>query len=227
MKILAVDTSTQTCSVALTDNDELIAETTTGIRQTHSKHLMDMIAQLLAGAKLDTNAIDGLAVVNGPGSFTGLRIGVSTVKGMASATGMPVCGVSALEALAWQCQAYAGRIYPMIDARKAEVYTAGYLASSGTLNLQKDAQVGAPDKVLKTMETPCLCIGTGALLYKEMIATHLGSDVRFAPALRNHVQASTVAFLAWQKFECEGLDLGDQVTPDYLRKSDAQLNLQR
>jgi tRNA threonylcarbamoyladenosine biosynthesis protein TsaB len=188
---------------------------------------MDIIAQLLAEGKLDIHAIDGLAVVNGPGSFTGLRIGVSTIKGMATATGLPVCGISALEALAWQCQAYNGRIYPMIDARKAEVYAAGYLASGGDLTLQMAAQAGTPDDVLKTMEKPCLCVGTGALLYMDLITTHLGPEVQFVPALRNHVQASTVAFLAWQKFEREGLDRGDQVAPDYLRKSDAEINLQQ
>jgi tRNA threonylcarbamoyladenosine biosynthesis protein TsaB len=227
MKILAVDTSTRTCSVALVDNDRLIAETTIGIRQTHSKHLMDIIAQLIAAAKLDIDAVDGLAVVNGPGSFTGLRIGVSTIKGMATATGMPVCGVSALEALAWQCQAYNGRIYAMIDARKAEVYAAGYLAADGELTQQMAAQVDSPDNILKKMKKPCLCIGTGALLYKDLIETHLGPEVQFVPALQNHVQASTVAFLARQIFERGRVDRGDPVTPQYLRKSDAQINLPR
>ena len=227
MKILAADTSTRTCSVALIQNDALIAETTTGMRETHSKHLMDMIDQLLTQARLDINALDALAVVKGPGSFTGLRIGISTVKGLAAATGIPVYGISALEALAWQCKGYATRIYPMIDARRDEVYTAGYRVTDKGLDKQMAEQVGAPDKVVKAMETPCLCIGTGALLYRELLEAHLGSDVASAPAMRHHVQASSVAYLAWQKIEQGGLDKNDQITPDYLRKSDAEINLKR
>jgi tRNA threonylcarbamoyladenosine biosynthesis protein TsaB len=77
------------------------------------------------------------------------------------------------------------------------------------------------------MEKPCLFIGTGAVLYRDLITTHLGFAARFAPALQNHVQASTVALLAWQKFERHGLDSDHPVVPDYLRQSDAELNLQR
>lgn len=227
MKILAVDTSTRTCSVALIDDDALIAETTTGVSRTHTKHLMDMIAHTLADAGLGLDHIDALAVVKGPGSFTGLRIGISTVQGLAVAAGKPVAGVSALEALAWQSMAYRGNIYPMIDARRAEVYTAGYYASDGRLRHISPEQVGPPEDAFKCMATPCLILGSGALLYRNLIGEHLGSQAQLAPVLRHHVHASSVAALALEQFEQKGVDKGAAVRPDYLRQSDAEINLQR
>jgi tRNA threonylcarbamoyladenosine biosynthesis protein TsaB len=225
MKILAVDTSTQTCSVALIDGENLIAETTTGSHQTHTKRLLGIIAHLLAGAGWRTAALDGMAVVQGPGSFTGLRIGISSIKGLAAATGKPVVGVSSLEALAWQCLTYKGRIYPLIDARKTEVYTAGFLAADGRLNPLMPQQVAGPNEVLANIEAPCLMVGNGALLYGDMIRERLGSRVHLAPLGQHHVRASTVAFLAWQRFKQGDLVEDGQLVPEYLRKSDAQIHL--
>ncbi len=225
MKILAVDTSTQTCSVALIDDEALIGETTTGLHQTHSKHLMSLIEQLLAVAGLRIDAVDALAVVRGPGSFTGLRIGISSVKGLAAATGKPAVGVSSLEALAWQCSSYNGRIYPMIDARKAEVYAAGYLAANGCLQRLDAEQVSTPANVLTSCETPCLFVGSGALLYQDMIRDRLGANAFLASTLQHHVRASAVAHLAWQGFKQGKFGENGQLIPDYVRKSDAQINL--
>jgi len=226
MKILAVDTSTQICSVALIDDDALIAETTTGSQQTHTRHLMGMIEHLLQGAHMRIDAVDALAVVQGPGSFTGLRIGISSIKGLAAATGKPVTGISGLEGLAWQCLDYNGHIYAMIDARKAEVYSAGYLATDGCLRPLQAEQVVTPDKLLADCETPCLFVGSGALLYKDLILKRLGTSVRLAPPLQHHVRASTVAYLAWQRFKPGDLGASGQLVPEYVRQSDAEINLQ-
>jgi tRNA threonylcarbamoyladenosine biosynthesis protein TsaB len=103
MKILAVDTATKSCSVAIIDAGSLSAELTTQSDQTHSKHLMQRIDAVLGMADLSAVDLDGLAVTLGPGSFTGLRIGISTIKGLAYALGKPVVGISSLNALAWQC----------------------------------------------------------------------------------------------------------------------------
>ncbi len=227
MKILAVDTSTQTCSVALIDDDALIAETTTGLRQTHARHLMGLIEHLLAEAGMPIDAVDGLAVVQGPGSFTGLRIGISSVKGLSAAMGKPAVGVSSLEALAWQCLSYNDCIYPMIDARKAEVYASGYLATQGCLRPLAAEQVITPDKMLTTCKTPCLFVGSGALLYRDLIMDRLGNNAHFAPALQHHVRASTVAHLAWQRFKRGDFAENGQLVPDYVRRSDAEINLQQ
>jgi tRNA threonylcarbamoyladenosine biosynthesis protein TsaB len=108
MKILALDTATNSCSVAATDEGKLAAELTISKNQTHSKHLMELIHSVLEIAGFGVGDLDGLAVTVGPGSFTGLRIGISTIKGLAHALDKPVVGVSTLEALARQCGQTAG-----------------------------------------------------------------------------------------------------------------------
>ena len=133
MKLLAVDTSTRACSVAVVDQDRLACEITTGPAGTHSTHLLSLIRTALELSEMELHGIDGLAVCVGPGSFTGLRIGVSTVKGLAFATAKPVAGVSSLEALAQPCLPWPHLICAMLDARKGEVYAARYRARDGRL----------------------------------------------------------------------------------------------
>jgi len=120
VKLLAVDTSTRACSVAVVDQDRLACEITTGPTGTHSTHLMRLIRTALALAETELHGLDGLAVCVGPGSFTGLRIGVSTVKGLAFATAKPVAGVSSLEALAQPCLPWPHLICALLDARKGD-----------------------------------------------------------------------------------------------------------
>ncbi|MGB5749373.1 MAG: tRNA (adenosine(37)-N6)-threonylcarbamoyltransferase complex dimerization subunit type 1 TsaB, partial [Desulfobacterales bacterium] len=103
MRILALDTATQNCSVAIVDDGSLLAELTSVNSTTHSRRLMDFINTVCSLADLKAEDVDGFAVTIGPGSFTGLRIGISTIKGLAFSLGKPVVGVSSLDALAWQC----------------------------------------------------------------------------------------------------------------------------
>ena len=126
MRILAVDTSTRSCSIAVVDGSDLLAEITSGNGQTHSRHLMAMIDSALGLAGLNLSMIDGLAFTCGPGSFTGLRIGISTILGLSASTGKPIAGISGLDALAMQAAAPDILICPMIDGRRNEVYCARY-----------------------------------------------------------------------------------------------------
>ena len=144
MKILAVDTATRGCSVAIVDQSSLLAEVTIVSAQTHSKHLMEMIHTALQGANLRVSDIDGWAVSAGPGSFTGLRIGMSTIKGLAMASGKPVVGVSSLQALAWQTLPCSNLMCAMLDARKGQVYCARYRSVSGALMQDLPAAVLSP-----------------------------------------------------------------------------------
>ncbi len=120
MKILALDTATKSCSVALTENGRLCAELTTLKDQTHSKHVMDLIHSVFEISGVSISDVDGFAVTIGPGSFTGLRIGISTIKGLAHAVGKPIVGISSLKALAWQCTDQNFLICPLLDARKVK-----------------------------------------------------------------------------------------------------------
>ncbi len=226
MKILAVDTSTQTCSVALMDGEALIAETTTGFaRQTHARRLMGMIVHLLAEAGLACRRGRRLGRCSGTGSFTGLRIGISSIKGLAAAIGKPVAGVSSLEALAWQCLAYNGRIYPMIDARKPKCTRPVILPPNGVCRCWTPERVITPDKVLTNSQAPASLLAVGAWLYRDLILDASGNQRPFAPAWQHHVRASTVAHLAWQRFKQGKVGKNGQLVPDYVRKSDAQINL--
>ncbi len=227
MMLLAVDTATPSCSVAVTDGEKPLAELTSLRRQTHSRHLMGMIEAVLATAGIGIGAVDGFAVVQGPGSFTGLRIGVSTVKGLAMATGRPVAGVSSLAALAAAPMIQDGLVCAMIDARKGEVYSARYMRSGDRLTNVADEAVTDPAAAVAGVDGPCLFVGDGAALYRETILTALGdrSGVLFAPAAANVIHAATVARLAVPRFLSGATDHLAAFTPQYIRKSDAELHL--
>ncbi|MGD9134883.1 MAG: tRNA (adenosine(37)-N6)-threonylcarbamoyltransferase complex dimerization subunit type 1 TsaB, partial [Desulfobacterales bacterium] len=156
MKILALDTATQSCSVAVTNDGFLSAELSIVKSQTHSKHLMELIHSVLEIAGFHPGDLDGLAVTIGPGSFTGLRIGISTVKGLAYALARPVVGISTLEALAWQCGQTSYLICPLIDARKGEVYGATYGFNEGRLIQKTGPRAMVPEAVVEDIKSPCV-----------------------------------------------------------------------
>ena len=133
MKILAVDTATKSCSVAVIDEDTLLAESTSFNDQTHSRQLLNIIDTVLGKANLKIGQVDGFAVSIGPGSFTGLRIGISSVKGLAFSLNKPVVGVSSLQTLAFQCNQNPYLICPVLDARKQEVYYCHYRFNKGKM----------------------------------------------------------------------------------------------
>jgi tRNA threonylcarbamoyladenosine biosynthesis protein TsaB len=224
MKILAVDTATKSCSVAIIDAGSLSAELTTLRDQTHSKHLMELIHKGLGMSGISVAEIDGLAVTIGPGSFTGLRIGVSTIKGLAHALDKPVVGISSLDVLAWQCADRSYLICPMLDARKGEVYSAMYRYSDDTLSPKSPGNASAPEAALQKIKEPCVFIGSGAQLYRRNISTVLGDLAHFAPKSQNIIRSSSVAFLSMERFETHDTVAVADLVPHYIRKSDAELN---
>ena len=227
MRILAVDTATTSCSVAIVDKTSLLSEFTLYREQTHSKHLMDMIKAALRMSGLNFSDLDGFAVTRGPGSFTGLRIGISTIKGLAVALEKPVVGVSSLEALALQVSYSRDLICPILDARKGEVYFSRYRFLNGHLKNQTKERVAPPDKAVDDFSESCLFVGNGALLYKEIILEKMGKFASFAPLIQNTIRASTMAYLSMAKFEKNDTDDIEKISPYYIRKSDAELNLMK
>ncbi|MEJ2102210.1 MAG: tRNA (adenosine(37)-N6)-threonylcarbamoyltransferase complex dimerization subunit type 1 TsaB, partial [Desulfobacterales bacterium] len=223
MKILALDTATKSCSVALTDNGSLSAELTTLKDQTHSKHLMELIHSVFEIAGFGVRDVDGFAVTIGPGSFTGLRIGISTIKGLAHAVGKPVVGISSLKALAWQCDDQNHSIYPFLDARKGEVYWATYRFEGVRLVQKSPARATAPEAALDHIKNPCVFIGNGAQLYRQQITTKLGYLAHFAPKDKDILRASSIAFLSIERFNARDTDEVADLIPQYIRKSDAEL----
>jgi tRNA threonylcarbamoyladenosine biosynthesis protein TsaB len=223
MKILALDTATKSCSVALTDNGAISAELTTLKDQTHSKHLMDLIHSVFEIAGFGVRDVDGFAVTIGPGSFTGLRIGISTIKGLAHAVEKPVVGISSLKALAWQCDDQNHFIYPFLDARKGEVYWATYRFEGGRLVQKAAARASAPEAALENIKTPCVFIGNGARLYRDRIKSKLGYFAHFVPKDKDILRASSIALLSVERFNARDTDEAAGLIPHYIRKSDAEL----
>ena len=223
MKILALDTATRRCSAAIVDNGLVSAELTTVNNQTHSKHLMSMIDTVCDMSGLKIAEMDGFAVTIGPGSFTGLRIGISAVKGLAWSLNKPVVGISSLDALAWQCIPAAYPICTLLDARKQEVYYCRYRLRDGELKKDSSEQVIAPAEAINDIREPCMFIGNGANLYKEEILEKLGELAHFAGWNQDIIRASSVARLSLERFIHHQTDDVALLVPHYIRKSDAEL----
>ncbi len=225
MKILAVDTATTSCSVAIIDKKNVLAEITLLREETHSKHLMEMIHTAIGFSGLEFPDLDGFAVVRGPGSFTGLRIGITTVKGLAAGLKKPLVGISSLEALAMQASNSPYLICPLLDARRGEVYFSRYRLTDGRLKKELEEQVCAPENTIRDINEACIFVGNGTLLYQKMLSDMIGDSAFFAPMPQNAIKASTVAFLSLNKFQNKDTDDIDRFIPHYIRKSDAELNL--
>ena len=225
MKVLAVDTATASCSVAVIDNSSVCAELTTRKKQTHSKHLMTSIDSVLKSADCRAGDLDGFAVTVGPGSFTGLRIGMATIKGLASAVDKPVVGVSTLETLAWQCSDRTRLICPLLDARKAEVYGATYRFSKDRLIQQSAACAVQPEAFVRQINQSCVFIGSGARLYRSKIEDVMRDKAYFVPAEQNLIRASTIGFISLKQFKINKAVKAADLKPFYIRKSDAELSV--
>lgn len=199
IKILAVDTTSKSCSVGVFEDRTILSEITNASGTTHSKHLMSMINTSFGLADITISDIYCIAVTTGPGSFTGLRIGLSTIKGLAYATNKPVVGVSSLEALALGICFSELTICPILDARLNEVYFSRYKYKNGILKNKTRKQVASPDDALKGIDEYCIFIGNGAVKYKELITKRLGSLANFAPDGFNTIHAFCIAELAKKK----------------------------
>jgi tRNA threonylcarbamoyladenosine biosynthesis protein TsaB len=225
-RILAVDTATRCCSAAVLVGERLAAETAVRSEHTHSEHLIGMVQEVLKSAGLKLQAINGMAVSIGPGSFTGLRIGISTIQGLALAGGIPCVGVSSLEALAGAALPWPQGICALIDARKGEVYAGRYRERNGGLEQLAPEQVLPLEVLLRTIDGPHLFIGDGAERYQGRIQTSLGDLARFAPPERNFPRAGTLARLAQPRLAVRAGTLdASLLVPSYLRQSDAELHL--
>ena len=225
MKILAVDTATRSCSAAVTDRGMLLAELTVVNGRTHSRHLMSIIDSVIEMAELEIEQLDGFAATIGPGSFTGLRIGISTIKGLAYALQKPVVGISSLDALAWQCNQTPLLICALIDARKKEVYSCRYRFINQEMIKEASEQVASPADSVQGIQEPCVFVGNGAMLYRELIIDELRDLAIFADNSRNFIRASTIAELGLSKIEQEPAADAKILVPQYIRKSDAELKI--
>lgn len=222
--ILALETSGLCGSIALVQPENCIAEYSLNTRSTHSKHLPGNIRTLMQEAGLDWPDLAAVAVSQGPGSFTGLRIGLATAKGLAFAAGLPLIGIPTLDGLANQLPFSPFQVCPVIDARKKEVYWASYrFHAAGELARTDDFRVQTPDKLAATITETTLFVGDGAVLYENLLREALGDLARFAPPALCFARAASIGALAHAKLrDQEFLDPAAAV-PIYIRASDAEL----
>ena len=224
MKILSVDTSTPTCTVGIVNGGRILAESVDYSGQTHARHLMGMIDSTLLASGISVQDIDGFAVVTGPGTFTGLRIGIGTIKGLAFALSKPVVGVTSLVALAAQADLPTKWVCSVMDARRNEVYYSLYVSEKGELQQVGNPLVAPPSELAKNVHESCQFIGNGARLYQEMFEAALGPLAQFSRSSLDTIQAGTIANLALKQFqnnETQGLH---EVAPYYIRRSDAEVH---
>ena len=220
MKILVIDTSGPVCGVAVMDEEKVYSEYTAQNKNTHSASLMPMVeaALLAAGTKLEE--IRAIAAVTGPGSFTGVRIGVATAKGLAHGAGIPCIPVDALEALAVSAGDTGRIVCPIQDARAGQVYGAAFrdgerLCGDAPMKLEEYLDL------IEGMGSGFLFIGDGVPVHREAIHARLGEKAAFAPAFRGYLRPSAAGWIALSKGETTDY-LGLQAT--YLRPPNAQKN---
>jgi len=227
LKILAIDTSTDTGSIAITDDEDILAESIFNVGRTHSETLIPSFQEMLEKTQLDIKDLDLLALTLGPGSFTGVRIGVSTIKGFALALEKPVAGVSTLEALASNFPFSSLPIVPLFDARRGEIYSAMFKWEGGLLKRLSEDGAVSPEDAIKEIKTKTIFVGEGLVKYGQMIKDTLGDNAVFAPRATWYVRASNVAALGLKSYKAGGgLDLAT-FTPSYRRKSEAEIQMEK
>ena len=220
MLILAFESSAKAASVALVRDGRLLAQSTQVSALTHSRTLLPMAEDLLKNCELSIGDVDAFAVAQGPGSFTGIRIGVSTVKGLAWAADKPCVGVSTLEALAWHGLAAGGLVCPVMDARRSQVYNALFEIREGRpVRLCPDRPIALEQlaEELAALSSPALLLGDGAALTADFLQKR-GLPFRLAPDNLLWQDGWGVAMAAQDK----PLVSGAELLPVYLRLSQAE-----
>jgi tRNA threonylcarbamoyladenosine biosynthesis protein TsaB len=230
MRVLGIETSTMLLGAAVLDKDGLLAECRFQVTRSRSERLMPMIDRVLKEAQMEPQSLEGLAISIGPGSFTGLRVGLSTAKGLAFALGLPVVGVSTLEVLA--APLAMGRcpypICPMLDARRQEVYAGLFHADpEGGLKKIMENEAISPVKLsdqLAERDEPIAFLGTGAILYENEIRKRLGDLAIFVYPQDPYPRPSMVAALGMRRLVAGEKDDLSSLTPLYLSRFQTKLS---
>ena len=225
MKILALDSSGLVASVALVEDNNLLGEYTINYKKTHSQTLLPMLDAMGKMVELDLNTVDAIAVAAGPGSFTGLRIGVATAKGIGLALKKPLVAVSTVDALAYNLWGSEGIVCPLMDARRGQVYTGLYAFREGKMEILRSAEAVALEDIIKECNgigRSVTFLGDGVPVYGERIQELLQVSYRYAPAHMNKQRAASVAALGMEKFRRGESVSAQELVPEYLRLSQAE-----
>lgn len=225
MKILAIDSSGLVASVAVAEDDNMLAEYTVNYKKTHSQTLLPMLDEIAKMIELDLNTIDAVAVAAGPGSFTGLRIGSATAKGLGLALEKPLVEIPTLEGLACNLYGTDHLICPMMDARRNQVYTGIYRFEAGGLRVLEEQTAVSLEELMEKineMGQEVIFLGDGVPVYREKIEEKVRVPYHFAPAHMNKQRAGAVAVRALAYFREGKTVSAKEHQPNYLRLSQAE-----
>ena len=230
MQVLGIESSSLVASVALLKDDMIVAEYTVNYKKTHSQTLLPMLDEIVRMTQTDLKEIDVIALSNGPGSFTGLRIGSATAKGLGLALEKTIVEIGTVEATAYQCFGYNGLICPIMDARRSQVYTGLYRfdAQGNFTEVFGQCALGVEELVekLNTYPDQVLLLGDGVPVYKEMIEQLAPGRFVYAPAFAARQRAAAVAALGAVRFAQGCAIPAEASAPDYLRKSQAEREME-
>ncbi|EJO5348067.1 tRNA (adenosine(37)-N6)-threonylcarbamoyltransferase complex dimerization subunit type 1 TsaB [Clostridium botulinum] len=224
MKILSIDSATECASCSVLDEHKLYGEINFNYKKQHSTILVNMINTLLKNINCDISSIDGFVVSKGPGSFTGLRIGAATVKGLSQGTKKPFVSVSSLDSLAFNLAFTDGIICPILDALRGNVYTSLYKFENHKLKKLTDYKVISIEdliNILKSKNEPITFVGDGTFKFKETILSNM-KNVRFAPTHLNLSRSSSLGELGLNLLQEGFKDDIYTFAPLYIRKSQAE-----
>lgn len=225
MKILALDSSGLVASVAVLEDDTLLGEYTINHKKTHSQTLLPMLDEVAKMLELDLKTVDAIAVAAGPGSFTGLRIGAATAKGLGLALAKPLIAVPTVDALAYNLGETDRMICPIMDARRSQVYTGIYCYTDGMLDpIRPQAAVSVAElaQTLNELDHEVIFLGDGVPVYREQLEQLLEIPYSFAPAHLNRQRAGAVGALAEIYYRAGKYQPAEELVPEYLRKSQAE-----
>ncbi|MCW3490541.1 tRNA (adenosine(37)-N6)-threonylcarbamoyltransferase complex dimerization subunit type 1 TsaB [Dethiobacter alkaliphilus] len=225
MRVLGIDSATLVCSVALVSEEKTLAEYNLQVKKTHSERLLPLIAAMLRDTGLKPADLDGVAVAAGPGSFTGVRIGMVTAKTLGQALAVPLAGVSTLQALAAQHPHFPGVVCPILDARRDQVYNAVFRSGELPEHIQKERALALGELLaeLQDGDEDVLFVGDAAPLHRETIADALGRRACFMPPESSVCRAAAVARLGLKELQAGGGLSWRDLEPQYVRRSEAEV----
>ncbi len=225
MRVLGIDSSGLVASVAVVEDDRLLAEYTVNYKKTHSQTLLPMLDEIARMTELDLHTIDVIAVAAGPGSFTGLRIGSATAKGLGLALGKPLAAVPTVDALAYNLWGSAQLVCPLMDARRNQVYTGLYRFEGSRMNVLEAQMAIGVEKLaekINAYETDTVFLGDGVPVYRDILEKKLRVAHSYAPAHLNKQRAGAVAALGLVYAAKGQLQTAAEHRPEYLRLSQAE-----
>ena len=230
MKILGIESAALVASVAIVDEDVTIAEYTTNFKKTHSETLLPMLDEIVKMTGISLSELSAIAVSGGPGSFTGLRIGAASAKGLGLSLDLPLIHVPTLDAMALNIYSSDALIVPIMDARRNQVYTGIYKNDTKKLEVKVPSMAVSIDELFEILKETdakektgrAIFLGDGVPVFREYIDKNLEISHDFAPANLNRQRASNIAMLGMEMMKAGNIISADDMRPEYLRKSQAE-----